>query len=210
MTVDAIIKPMQKHHKYEQTLVVLKPDAVQRSLIGEIINRFEKVGLKMVGIKMFVPDEEFVRIHCTLDPSWMRKVGEKNIKNYHEKGRTPPSDNPLEVGEIVLNTLKSYLTSGPVVAMVWQGAHAVDVVRKLVGSTEPRSSDVGTIRGDFVLDSYEMSDADNRAIRNLIHASGNVEEANMEIPHWFSTDEIAEYKLVQEGILYGNMEGIFE
>src|SRR4051812_32833086 len=110
-----------QHHKFEQTLVVLKPDSVQRSLIGEIIKRFEQVGLKLVGIKMILPDSDFVEKHYTFDSTWLRKVGEKNIKNYHEKGKTPPSDNPLEVGEIVLNTLKKYMTSGPVVAMVWQG-----------------------------------------------------------------------------------------
>lgn len=200
-----------KHPKFEQTLVVLKPDAIQRSLIGEIVKRFELVGLKLVAIKMFVPDEEFVKTHYTFDAAWIRKTGEKSIKSYHEKGMTPPNDNPLEVGELVLNTLKKYMTSGPVLAMVWQGAHSVSTVRKLVGSTEPRSSDVGTIRGDFVLDSYEMSDADGRAIRNLIHASGSIEEAEKEIPHWFSQSEINNYKNVQESILYDiNLDGILE
>ncbi len=200
-----------QHPKHEKTLVALKPDAVQRSLIGEIIQRFERVGLKLVALKMILPDESFVKTHYTFDPAWIRKTGEKNIKNYHDKGLTPPTDNPLEMGEKILNQLQSYLTSGPVIAMVWQGAHAVSLVRKLVGSTEPRTSDVGTIRGDYVLDSYEMSDQDSRAIRNLIHASGNVEEAELEIPHWFNEKEIIDYKLMQEAILYDiNMDGILE
>ena len=199
------------HPKYERTLVVLKPDAVQRSLIGEIIKRFERVGLKLSGIKMFVPDEDFIEKHYTFDPSWKRKAGEKNIKSCHEKGIIPPSDNPLDIGEMVLTVLKKYLSSGPVVAMVWQGAHVVPIVRKLVGSTEPLSSDVGTIRGDFVHDSYEMSGGDGRSLRNLIHASGSKEEAEQEIPHWFAEDEIVDYRLVQEAILYDvNLDGILE
>jgi nucleoside-diphosphate kinase len=200
-----------EHHKYEQTLVVLKPDAIQRSLIGEIIKRFERVGLKLVAMKMFVTDEEFIRTHYTFDPQWIRKTGEKKIKSYHEKGMIPPNDNPLEVGEEVLNQLRNYMSSGPVIAMVWQGAHAVALVRKLVGSTEPHTSDVGTIRGDYVLDSYEVADADKRAVRNLIHASGNVDEGRQEIIHWFSPDEIVDYKLMQDTILYDvNLDGILE
>lgn len=190
------------HPKNEQTLIVLKPDAIQRSLVGEIIQRFERVGLKLVGIKMFIPSVDFVEKHYTMWPGWKKNVGEKNIKGYLEKGLTPPTDNPLEVGEKILEVLRVYMTSGPVVAMVWQGAHAVQIVRKLVGSTEPLMSDVGTIRGDYVLDSYTMSAGDNRAIRNLIHASGNEEEAAREIPHWFSPEELLDYRLAQEAIIY--------
>ncbi len=103
------------------------------------------------------------------------------------------------------------MTSGPVVAMVWQGAHAVDVVRKVTGGTEPRNSDIGTIRGDFVLDSYLMADTDGRSVRNLVHASGSVEEANNEIKHWFKDEEMVDYRLVQEQILYDvNLDGILE
>jgi nucleoside-diphosphate kinase len=190
------------HPKHDQTLVVLKPDGIQRGLVGEIIGRFERVGLKLVAIKMFVPNKKFVEEHYTLWPEWKKNVGEKNIKGYHDKGLTPPTDDPLEAGEWILERLRTYITSGPVVAMVWQGAHAVPVVRKLVGSTEPLSSDVGTIRGDYMLDSYNMSADDNRAIRNLIHASGSDEEAEKEIPHWFKPEEITEYRLVQEAVIY--------
>jgi len=141
----------------------------------------------------------------------VRKVGEKSIKGYQSKGQVPPSMDPLEVGNRVLSVLKKYMTSGPVVAMAWQGAHAVGIVRKIVGGTEPLSSDVGTIRGDFVLDSYQISDKDGRAIRNLIHASGSVEEAMNEINLWFKPEEIMNYKLIQEAILYDvNMDGILE
>jgi len=97
------------------------------------------------------------------------------------------------------------------IAMIWEGAHAVKIVRKLVGGTEPLSSDVGTIRGDYVLDSYEMSDTDGRAIRNLVHASGSVEEAETEINHWFLPNEIISYRLIQDEVLYDvNLDGILE
>jgi nucleoside-diphosphate kinase len=202
---------MKKHYKKERTLVVIKPDGVQRSLIGEIIKRFEQVGLKMVAVKMLVPTEDFVEKHYTLDPQWRQLTGEKTIKGYIEKGLEPPSRDPLEISQKILENLKRYLTSGPVVAMVWEGAHAVKIVRKLVGGTEPLTSDVGTIRGDYVLDSYQMGDKDGRSVRNLVHASGSVEEAEMEIKHWFSEDELIEYRLVQEQILYDvNLDGILE
>jgi len=202
---------MKKHYKKERTLVVIKPDGVQRSLIGEIIKRFEQVGLKMAAVKMLVPAEDFVEKHYTLDPQWRQLTGEKTIKGYVEKGLEPPSRDPLEISQKILENLKRYLTSGPVVAMVWEGAHAVKIVRKLVGGTEPLTSDVGTIRGDYVLDSYQMGDEDGRSVRNLVHASGSVEEAEMEIKHWFSEDELIEYRLVQEQILYDvNLDGILE
>ncbi len=201
---------MSDFHK-ERTLVIIKPDGVQRSLIGEIVRRFERVGLKLVGMKFMVPEARQVEEHYTLDPEWKRKVGEKSIESYKKKGQTPPSTDALAIGDAVVARLKNYLTSGPALVMAWQGAHAVELVRKLVGGTEPRSSDVGTIRGDFVLDSYSMADNDDRAIRNLIHASGSVEEAQQELAHWFAKGEIIDYRLVQESILYDvNLDGILE
>jgi nucleoside-diphosphate kinase len=199
------------HFSKEKTLVIIKPDGVQRSLIGEVIGRFERVGLKLVGVKFGVPEESKIEEHYTLDPDWKRRVGEKAIESYTKKGKTPPSTDPVAIGNAVVDRLKKYMTSGPTVVMAWQGAHAVELVRKLVGGTEPRSSDVGTIRGDFVLDSYAMADTDDRAIRNLIHASGSVEEASQELALWFSEKELVDYRLVQEGILYDvNLDGILE
>jgi len=199
------------HPKYEQTLVIVKPDGVQRSLIGEIIRRFEQAGLKLAAMKMVLPTAEHIEQHYTLDPNWRTVTGEKTIKSYKEKGLIPPSDDPLVITAKILANLKKYMTSGPVVAMVWQGAHAVKIVRKITGGTEPLTSDVGTIRGDFVLDSYQISDADGRAVRNLIHASGSTEEAVMEIKHWFVPQEVHKYQLIQEKILYDvNLDGILE
>jgi nucleoside-diphosphate kinase len=189
-------------HRHEKTLVIVKPDGVQRGLTGEVIKRFERVGLKMIGLKFLVPDKELIRNHYTTDPNWIEKTGARNIKDCLEKGETPLSNDPIEMGNIVLNNLINFMTSGPVVAMVWQGAHAVKIVRKLTGGTEPLSSDVGTIRGDFVLDSYEMAEAQGRAVRNVVHASGTIDEAQSEIARWFKTEEIIEYKAIHEQILY--------
>lgn len=203
--------PKPKHHKDERTLVIVKPDGIQRSLIGEIVRRYEQVGLKLCALKMFVPSAELVEKHYTLDPSWRQVTGEKAIKGYTDKGLTPPTMDPLEVTRKLLITLQKYLTSGPVIAMVWEGAHAVKIVRKITGGTEPLTSDVGTIRGDYVLDSYQMSDTDGRAIRNLIHASGSVKEALDEIKHWFKPGEVIDYSLIQEKIIYDiNLDSILE
>lgn len=201
---------MSEHSK-ERTLVIIKPDGVQRSLIGEVVRRHERVGLKLVGLKMLVPTPEKIEEHYTLDPEWRRVTGEKTIESYNKKGLTPPSEDPLEITQKILDSLKKYMTSGPVVIMVWQGAHAVELIRKIVGSTEPLSSDVGTIRGDFVLDSYRMADDDGRAVRNIVHASGSVEEANNEIKHWFDDFELITYRLIGEQILYDvNIDGVLE
>lgn len=200
-----------KHHKYERTLVIVKPDGVQRSLIGEVIKRYEQSGLKLVGMKMVVPTEAHIEAHYTLDPEWRVKTGLKTIESYKKKGKTPPSEDPLKITEVILRNLKKYLAKGPVVAMVWQGMHAVGIVRKITGGTEPLTSDMGTIRGDYTIDSYEVSDRDGRAVRNIVHASGSPEEAAQEIAHWFDPKELHNYRLVNEAILYdANLDGILE
>jgi nucleoside-diphosphate kinase len=197
--------------KNEKTFVIIKPDGVQRTLIGEIIRRYERVGLKLIGLKMVIPTVEKAEKHYTLDSEWLKKVGEKSIQSYKAKGLVPPSEDPLEVGNKVLVRLVKFMTSGPVVAMVWQGAHAVQIVRKMTGGTEPLSSDIGTIRGDYVIDSYQIADVDDRAIRNVVHASGSVEEAINEINLWFKPEEILSYRLIQDAILYDvNLDGILE
>ncbi|MDP3975007.1 MAG: nucleoside-diphosphate kinase, partial [Candidatus Jorgensenbacteria bacterium] len=181
-------------NKKERTLVIIKPDGVQRGLIGEVVQRYERTGLKLVALKMVVPHETLVEKHYLLDPDWQRKSGEKTINAYKKKGQVPPSDDPVKVGEVTLAKLKRFLSSGPVVVMVWAGMHAVGVVRKITGGTEPLTSDVGTIRGDFTIDSYEVSDEDNRATRNIVHASGSPEEAEKEILLWFKPEELLNYR----------------
>lgn len=193
---------MSKHPKEERTLVVIKPDGVQRALIGNIVHRYERTGLKLIGLKMLRVTEDFIEKHYTLDPEWRRITGEKTIKGYLDKGLTPPLNDPHEITGILLKKLACYMTSGPVIAMVWQGAHAVQIVRKVTGGTEPLTSPIGSIRGDYLLDSYQMTDADERAIRNLVHASGSSKEAEDEIRHWFSDAELVPYTHHCERILY--------
>jgi len=197
--------------KKEKTFIIIKPDGIQRTLIGEIIQRFERSGLKLIALKFLVPAKDLVEKHYTIDPDWIRKVGQKSIDGYIAKKIKPPSKDPIALGQKVLGRMIKYMTSGPVITMVWQGAHAVGIVRKIIGSTEPLISDVGTIRGDFVLDSYQMAEIDDRAVRNLVHASGSIEEANKEIDIWFKLEEILNYRVIQEEILYDvNLDGILE
>ncbi|MSU45364.1 MAG: nucleoside-diphosphate kinase [Candidatus Zambryskibacteria bacterium] len=199
------------HPNKERTLVLVKPDGVQRGLIGEVTSRFERVGLKLVAMKMMVADADHIEKHYTLDPEWRRITGEKTIKGYLDKGQTPPSTDPFEITGKILTNLKRFMTIGPIIAMVWEGAHAQKIVKKLTGGTEPLSSDVGTIRGDYVLDSYRMSDQEGRVIRNIVHCSGSEKEAEEEVKHWFKPDEIINYRLVQEQILSDvNLDGILE
>lgn len=197
--------------KKERTLVLIKPDGIQRGLIGEIIKRYEMTGLKLVGLKMLVPTAEFIREHYTVDPDWFVKTGTKTIESYRKKGKTPPSEDPLKITEIVLNNLVKFMTAGPVIAMVWQGVHAVGIAKKITGGTEPLTSEMGTIRGDLTIDSYELSDFDKRAVRNLVHCSGTKGDAEKEIALWFKPKELLDYRLVNEAILYDvNLDGILE
>lgn len=197
--------------KREQTLVIIKPDGIQRSLIGEIIKRYERTGLKLAAMKMLIPDMEQVKKHYLVDPNWIENVGKKSMEAYTKHGETAPFATPEECGNAILEKNAKYLSSGPVVAMIWEGNQAVSMIRKITGSTEPQSSDVGTIRGDLTIDSYALADKSSRSIRNLIHASGTPEEAEKEIVLWFGKDEILKYRLVQEAILYDvNLDGILE
>jgi nucleoside-diphosphate kinase len=206
-------KNMQDHPKKERTLVIIKPDGIQRSLIGEILSRYERIGLKLVAIKMIIPTREMAIKHYyeVGGDAWLEEVGRKARENYEKKGLKSPFETNMENGKAIMEANARYLSSGPVIAMIWQGNQAVALVRKITGGTEPLSSDIGTIRGDFTLDTYQMSDLDQRSIRNLIHASGNVSEAEKEIPIWFSQSEISKYTHLQEKILYDvNLDGILE
>ncbi len=174
------------HNHVERTLIIVKPDGVERSLVGEIISRFERVGLKLVDMKMVSTTPDHVEKHYTLEAGWKDSVGQKTLASYKEKGLTPPSEDPIVLADAVLGRLSRYMTAGPVIPMIWEGPHAVKIVRKLIGGTEPLSSDVGTIRGDYVVDSYQIAVDEDRSVKNLVHASGSVKEAEDEIKHWFS------------------------
>jgi nucleoside-diphosphate kinase len=198
------------HPKKERTFVAIKHDGVQRSLIGEIIKRIERTGLKIVAMKMFVPEQSKIEEHYSKDDSWCTKVGERTIENLEKEGRKVEKT-ALEYGQEVLNALYNYFKLGPIVGMIVEGNQSVAIVKKLVGGTEPTTSDVGTIRGDFTIDSYGISNTDGRAVRNLIHCSDKPEEAEREIKIWFMQDEIINYRLIQEEILYDvNIDGILE
>lgn len=198
-------------NKQEQTLVIIKPDGVQRGLVGEVIKRYEQCGLKLVALKMLIPSVDIATKHYSVDPEWAQKTGTKSIEAAKARNQELESEDPLVIGEKIRTTLKSYLSSGPVVIMVWQGMNSIGVVRKITGSTEPLSSVPGTIRGDYTIDSYSAADGDKRSVRNIIHASSSRDEAQSEIAIWFTPQEILNYRLVAEAIIYdANLDGILE
>ncbi len=196
--------------KKERTLVILKPDAVQRGLIGEIIKRIESTGLKLVALKMTMAQEEQCWKHYNKDDEWYQKKGNLTVENRKAAGM-PIEKEAIEYGRDIIGALVKFMTCGPVVPMIWEGNQSVDIVKKLVGSTEPMSSDGGTIRGDYTIDSFGLANLDERAVRNLIHCSDQSEEAEREIRLWFTEEEILKYRLFMESILYDvNLDGIKE
>lgn len=196
-----------KHPHQERTFVILKPDTVQRSLIGEVIKRFERTGLKCTAMKMFMADEARLLKHYNKDDAWFLKKGTRIVEDLEAQGR-PVEKEAIEYGKDIIRTIVRYMVAAPVVAMVWEGNEAVAVVTKLVGTTEPKTSDVGTIRGDFTVDSYSHSSYENRSVRNLIHCSESPEEAEREIAIWLGEDEVMNYITAQERIMYDvNMDG---
>lgn len=197
-------------NKKERTYVMIKPDGVQRTLIGDIIKRFEQTGLKLVYLNMSILPEEKLWDHYDKDDAWFTSKGENVVSDRKANG-LPIEKEAIEYGKDIIRALVSFMTAGPVVVMVWEGNHAVSVVKKLVGGTEPSTSEVGTIRGDYTIDSYSICSVDDRAVRNLIHCSDEPEEAEREIQLWLGKDDILDYRLVQEQILYDvNLDGILE
>jgi nucleoside-diphosphate kinase len=196
-------------HK-ERTFVILKPDAIQRSLVGEIIERFERAGLKIVGLKFGMCDASKLWEHYNKNDEWFDRKGKGIIENLEKAGK-PVTKSANEYGRGIIQALVDYITSCPVLMIALQGNQSVAVVKKLVGGTEPSTSDVGTIRGDFTLDSYQMANMDDRAVRNLIHCSDNNEDAVREIALWFDEKELVNYKLFQEQVLYDpTLNGMME
>jgi nucleoside-diphosphate kinase len=196
----------------ERTFVILKPDTIQRSLVGEIINRLERTGLKLVAAKMMQAPEATLLQHYGKDDEWYLTKGTKRVAFIKASGGTVDENRaPIEYGKDIIRGVVRYMQSSPVFAMVWEGNQAVAVVKKLVGSTDPTESDVGTIRGDYQYDSYSLSDAQQRALRNLVHCSDKVEEAKREIGIWFTDAELSAYRHINEAILEDvNLDGITE
>ena len=194
----------------ERTLVILKPDAVQRGLMGEIIGRIERTGLKITAMKFFVPTREQVLAHYNKDDAWCVKKGTITVNELKARGVEPEKE-ALEYGRDIVNQLVDFMTVGPVLGLVVEGNRSTDIVVKLVGSTEPTTADIGTIRGDMTVDSYGHANLRMTAVRNLIHCSESPEEAAREINVWFTEDEIIKYTTVWEKILYDvNLDGIME
>ncbi len=159
---------------------------------------------------MWVPTREKADEHYGKDDAWCEEKGAKLVDMLKAKGDTPDKS-ALEYGRGIIEALLSYFTMGPVVGFVVEGNKAVDIVKKIVGGTEPTTSDVGTIRGDFTLDSYDMANVDGRAVRNLIHCSDKPSEAEREIKIWWKPEELIGYTSIQEKILYDvNIDGILE
>lgn len=199
------------HLKKERTFVIIKPDGVQRSLIGEIIRRFERVGYKLCAAKFIVPTEDQCWNHYNKNDEWFLKKGESVIGRMKEQG-LPTDKDPMEYGKDIIRGAVKYMTCGPVLCMVWEGNQAVSIIKKLVGSTEPLTSDVGTIRGDFAIDSNSLVEADSRgSVRNIVHCTDDVNEYEREVNIWFSPNEIVNYRHIQESMLYDiNLDGILE
>jgi len=194
------------HPKEEKTVVLIKPDGVKRGLIGEIISRIERRGLKIISLEMIQATREQIDNHYPKDENWIRRLGEKTLNNYKTYGIDPikelGTDDPLEIGKMVRGWLLDYMTSGPMVKMIVQGIHAIDMVRKLAGKSLPAEAEMGTIRGDFSVDSATAANRDKRAIHNIVHASETPEEAQNEINLWFAAEDIFEYKRAEEDIMF--------
>jgi len=182
----------------EKTLVIVKPDGVTRGLIGEILSRYEKAGLKLVAAKMVTPSKDLVSEHYpTKRREWVEGLGHKSLDTYKEEGLDPHRElgttDPHEIGLKVQGWMVDFITSGPVMALVLEGKNAIEQARKITGHTIPAKADPGTIRGDYSDDSPTKANAENRPIYNLVHASGDKAEADFEIKLWFSPDELHSY-----------------
>jgi len=195
-----------KHPREEVTLVLIKPDGVKRGLIGEIIKRLEQRGLKIIALAMEEPNKEKIDGHYPKNKEWITRLGNKTLATYEKykvssKKRHGTSD-PYKIGMQVRKWLIDYMASGPIVKMVVKGIHAIDMVRKLAGTTLPYKAQLGSIRGDFSVDSPVAANQDKRAIHNIVHASENEQEAKHEIAYWFKKNEIFDYKRVEENLMF--------
>ena len=184
--------------KEEKTYVMIKPDGVRKGLIGEIIKRFEQRDMKIVALEMFQPTHEMINDHYPKDAAWKERLGNKTLATYEKYGidaqKELGSKDPKVLGELVRKWLVEYMTSAPLVRMVVQGVHAVDMVRKISGPTMPYLADMGTIRGDYSADSPAIANSEKRPVMNILHASETPEEAEHEIKHWFGKSPIHQYK----------------
>ncbi|MEA3293216.1 MAG: nucleoside-diphosphate kinase [Patescibacteria group bacterium] len=192
--------------KEEKTVVLIKPDGVKRGLVGEIISRFEKRGLKIIALEMIWATKEQIDSHYPKDEAWIKRMGEKTLKSYKEYGVDPQkelgTEETLEIGKMIREWLMNYMTSGPIVKIIIKGIHSIKMVRKIIGSSMPSEAEMGTIRGDFSVDDATVANANKRAIHNIIHASENQEESDHETNFWFAPEEIHDYKRAEEDVMF--------
>jgi len=189
---------VMKHPKEEKTYVMIKPDGVKKGLTGEIIRRFEQRDLKIVALEMFQPSHDQIDTHYPKNQEWITRLGHKTLSTYEKYGYDAMADfgtvDPANIGPEIRKWLIDYMKSAPLVKMVVQGVHAVDVVRKIAGETMPYKADMGTIRGDFSIDSPALANKEKRAVMNIVHCSETPEEAEHEIKHWFGEGQTYNYK----------------
>jgi len=187
-----------KHPKEEQTYVMIKPDGVRKGLIGEVIKRLEQHDLKIVALEMFQPVYDQMDNHYPKNEEWITRLGSKTVSTYEKYGYDLVEDfetaDPAKIGPNVRKWLVDYMLTAPLVKMIVQGVHAVDIVRKLAGDTLPYRAAVGTIRGDFSIDSPALANKEKRAVANILHCSETPEEAEHEIKHWFGDTKTYDYK----------------
>lgn len=192
--------------KQERTLALLKPDGVKRGLIGEVVSRIERRGLKVIAMKMTQVGRDHLENHFPKTEEWVERLGQKTMKTYTEYGIDPVevqgTADTKELGKLVKESLFAYMESGPIVAIVVEGIHAIDMVRKLAGNTLPVFAEMGTVRGDFSVDSPAVANIEGRAIHNIMHASENKEEATNEISLWFKPEELHDYKRAEQDIMF--------
>ena len=176
---------------------MVKPDGVRKGLIGEIIKRLEQRDLKIVALEMFQPTKAQIDGHYPKTEAWITRVGQKTISTYEKYGFDVAADlgtaDALKLGKMVRGWLVDSMTSAPMVRMVVQGIHAIDMVRKIAGPTMPYQAELGTIRGDYSIDSAILANKEKRAVNNLVHASETKEEAEHEIHFWFGKSPIFTY-----------------
>ena len=186
----------------QQTVIMVKPDGMKKRIVGDVISRFENVGFKLVAMKLVWVDREHVGKHYADEMNYLTAVGQRSLDDYQKYGFDPKESlgtvDAYEIGKIVRNANMDALSSGPLVAMIWEGIDAVQVGRKMVGSTNTASAVPGSIRGDYSADLPILATSNRRPIRTLVHASGNIEEAEFEKKLWFREDEIHVYKMPDE------------
>jgi len=192
--------------KKQKALLIIKPDGVQRGLIGKIINRFEQVGLKIIGLKFIWAKEQQIRDHYPSTEAWFKKVGERTLTNYAKKDLDAKkifgTNDAISIGKTVKQWLITYLQESPLFMVVVEGYDCIEIVRKLSGNTIPVLAAPGTIRGDFSHDTIDLANEQSRPLRNIIHASDTVEDGEKEIKVWFTDGELFDYRRVDEKIMF--------